>query len=231
MRAPHHTASVPSLCGRTARDRETGALGLTCPGEFSLAHAGVLVADEIEEWSPAKLKALAWAMSTGTTTAGVHGAPASCLVIAVWNGPADGVDAEQWPAERLGPAGQRFQIACRMRGPGSIADTADQREDQRRRQREVWTAAAHQRARYGRDAHNGEVDGDEFAGKAGFSRAGSDALAAAGDGPAGAVARVARTIADIDDRVTANAADVAQARAYATRNQTPVEGHEPGNAA
>ena len=231
VRAPHHTASLPSLCGRTARDRETGTLGLTRPGELSLAHAGVLIADEIEEWSRAKLEALARAMSTGRTSAGLHGAPARCLVIGIWSGAADGVDAEDWPAERLGAAGERFQIACRLKGPGSIAATPRRREARRRRQQLVRTAGARQHARYRRDAYNGDVGADEFADRAGFSPSGVDALTAAGEGRSGAVARVARTIADLDDRAVASADDVANARLHATRNQTPVERHEPEAAA
>ena len=231
VRAPHHTASLPSLCGRTARDRETGTLGLTRPGELSLAHAGVLIADEIEEWSRAKLEALARAMSTGRTTASLHEAPARCLVIGIWSGRADGVDADDWPAERLGAAGERFQIACRLKGAESITDSPRRREARRRRQQVVRIASARQHARYGRAAYNGDVGADEFADRAAFSRSGIDALAATGGNSSGAVARVARTIADLDDRAFANADDVANARLHATRNQTPVERHEAEAAA
>ena len=52
FRAPHHTCSKAGLLG-TLRDGWRWT-----PGELSLAHGGVLLLDEITEWTPAALRAI-----------------------------------------------------------------------------------------------------------------------------------------------------------------------------
>ena len=222
FRAPHHTASLPALCGRTARESGTDTPGRTRPGEFSLAHTGVLVVDEIEQWSRAKLEALAYAMSAHKTVAGLCETPARCLVIGTRKPPPEGREPESWPPARLGPAAERFQMAYALSTPGSIATADGRRENQRRRQYELRIAIARQRARYGREVCNGEVGAEEFARKAEFTAGAREQLAANGDSPAGAAARVARTIADLHDRIVADAKHVTEAQYYATPCQAPV---------
>lgn len=57
FRAPHHTASVVALIG--------GGSGVMRPGEISLAHQGVLFADELGEFPPAALDALRQPLEEG----------------------------------------------------------------------------------------------------------------------------------------------------------------------
>ena len=80
-----------------------------------------------------------------------------------------------------------------------------------------------QGARYGSDVCNSEVNPEEFAGSAKFTAGAREALAANGESPTGAAARVARTIADLHDRMFADANHVTDARYYATQSKGPVE--------
>lgn len=57
-RAPHHTASAVSLIG--------GGSGAMRPGEISLAHRGVLFADELGEFPPAVLDAMRQPLEEGS---------------------------------------------------------------------------------------------------------------------------------------------------------------------
>jgi magnesium chelatase family protein len=80
FRAPHHTISSPALLGGGSPPH---------PGEISLAHNGVLFLDELPEFSRATLEALRQPLEDRAITIGrVHGTihlPASFLLVAAAN--------------------------------------------------------------------------------------------------------------------------------------------------
>lgn len=81
FRAPHHTASAVSLIG--------GGTGAMRPGEISLAHRGVLFADELGEFAPTVLDALRQPLEEGvirvTRARGRVSYPASFQLVAATN--------------------------------------------------------------------------------------------------------------------------------------------------
>lgn len=81
FRAPHHTASAVSLIG--------GGSGTMRPGEISLAHHGVLFADELGEFAPTVLDALRQPLEEGTIRVsrarGTVRYPASFQLVAATN--------------------------------------------------------------------------------------------------------------------------------------------------
>lgn len=62
FRAPHHTVSTEALMGRVVKGYQWR------PGEMSLAHGGVLLLDQANEFRLQALGAVADAMKTGTVT-------------------------------------------------------------------------------------------------------------------------------------------------------------------
>ncbi len=80
FRAPHHTASYPSIVG--------GGI-IPKPGEITLAHRGVLFADEFPEFDRKVIEALRQPLENGTITIsrarGVITFPAQCILIASMN--------------------------------------------------------------------------------------------------------------------------------------------------
>ena len=83
FRAPHHTASAPSLTGGG------GASRLPRPGEISLAHRGVLFLDELPEFHADVLETLRQPMEDGVVTisrvAGKVSYPARFQLLAAMN--------------------------------------------------------------------------------------------------------------------------------------------------
>ena len=79
FRAPHHSASVAALVGGAALR----------PGEVTLAHRGVLLLDELPEFTRPALEALRLPLEDGevliSRAAGAVRMPARCLVVAAMN--------------------------------------------------------------------------------------------------------------------------------------------------
>lgn len=90
FRAPHHTTSLQGMVGVGGSFR---------PGELSLAHGGILFLDEVEEFAPAVLRAVARAHEQGLVEYGgrapqhLVSLPADFALVATAN-------SEDAPAER-----------------------------------------------------------------------------------------------------------------------------------
>ncbi len=82
FRAPHHSASTAALVGG-------GSNGRIRPGEITLAHRGVLFLDELAEFSPAVLEGLRQPLEERVVRVSRHGAnlelPAELLLVACCN--------------------------------------------------------------------------------------------------------------------------------------------------
>ncbi len=80
FRAPHHTASYPSIVGGGAFPK---------PGEITLAHRGILFIDEFPEFDRKVIEALRQPLENGTITIsrarGVITFPAQCIFLASMN--------------------------------------------------------------------------------------------------------------------------------------------------
>lgn len=80
FRAPHHTASYPSIVGGGAFPR---------PGEITLAHRGILFLDEFPEFNRQVIEALRQPLEERTITIsrarGVLSFPAQCILVAAMN--------------------------------------------------------------------------------------------------------------------------------------------------
>jgi magnesium chelatase family protein len=98
FRAPHHSASMPSLVGGGLRAK---------PGEMALAHHGVLFLDELPEFQPRVLEALRQPMETGQAAvarANYHVSfPARFQLIAAMNPCKCGMAGEPGHVCRQGP--------------------------------------------------------------------------------------------------------------------------------
>jgi len=120
--APHHTSSVAALVG--------GGSGLARPGAVSRAHRGVLLLDEVPEFSPRSLEALRTPMEDGEVRLarrdGVVVYPARCQLVLAANpcpcAPPDERDCTCNPAARRrylgrlsGPLLDRVDLRVTMR--------------------------------------------------------------------------------------------------------------------
>ncbi|MCP4938430.1 MAG: YifB family Mg chelatase-like AAA ATPase [Phycisphaeraceae bacterium] len=118
FRTPHHTSSAAALVGGGSNPR---------PGEVSLAHHGILMLDELPEFSAAAIDALREPLEDGVVTvaraAGTVRFPASVVVVGTMNGsrsgsagPSSGEGVDRRVLERIGAAVlDRFDLHVIMR--------------------------------------------------------------------------------------------------------------------
>ena len=220
VRTPHHTASGPAIIG-----------GGTCPhpGEVSLAHHGILFLDELPEFGRRVLEALRQPLEDhAVTVARVSGTvrfPARFLLVAAAN-----------PSYRnSGLAGADRAYMSRLSSP--LLDRVDLHVEVRpvpvRRlksqvvtgpatnvaRKMVRVAVERQHARQG-TSPNGMLDGRQLDEYARLSPEAEEMLAQSveslGLSARGwdTIRRVARTIADLDDRNLIDVSDVAEAVSY-----------------
>lgn len=134
FRAPHHTASVVSLVGGGTRSMR--------PGEISLAHRGVLFADELGEFPPAVLDALRQPIEEGrvrvSRARGTVSYPARFQLVAATNpcpcGPTSGgcrcsdAGIARYARRLSGPLLDRFDLRLELARPeaSDLLGTAEQ---------------------------------------------------------------------------------------------------------
>ncbi len=90
LRTPHSGSGAAALIGSRATGRySTDASAAFLPGELSLAHRGLLLLDELPEWSRPAIEALRVPLEQGVVdlarAAGTTQLPAQCLVAATAN--------------------------------------------------------------------------------------------------------------------------------------------------
>ena len=231
FRAPHHTISDVALVGGGAHPR---------PGELSLAHAGVLFLDEMPEFERRALEVLRQPLEEGRVRIARAAAsvefPASVTLVGAMNPCPCGYYGHPLRACRCAPP-QRERYAARISGPlldridirvevpwlppDVLGDDRPQESSAAIRERVVMA-----RSRQGRrSAETGETINARLSGKmlrryARPDEAGRALLHAAVERLAlsgrahDRILRVARSIADLADRASVNADDVAEALQY-----------------
>jgi magnesium chelatase family protein len=223
FRAPHHTVSQQALVGG----------GGTRPivGEVTLAHRGVLFLDELPEFRPSALDALRQPLEDREVRIRRAGwiarYPCRTQVVAAMNlcrcgrtGAVGGMPCSCQPVAKAaylqrvsGAIVDRFDIRVRMRTDGAI-QSGESTTDSATSAARVGRARARQHERWG-GRLNAELDVVDDARLAIRDDARSQLrrLAASADGGRvqRAIVRVARTVADLDDRDELELADVVTA--------------------
>ena len=213
VRAPHHTASAPSLVGGGTLPR---------PGEVSLAHHGVLFLDELPEFTRAALEALREPLQDRMVTVSrVHSTvrfPASFLLVAAANPcpGARGIERISGPLidridlhVELEPVSVRT-LRCRDRTPADSSATI---------RCLVQRAVDRATARQG-DVPNGMLQGDRLEQSARMTSEAEDFLYEILQQNAwsmrawDSLRRIARTICDLDDSDVIGRTHVVEATGY-----------------
>jgi magnesium chelatase family protein len=228
FRAPHHTTSAAGLVG--------GGSGVARPGELSLAHRGILFMDELLETPRWVLDALRQPLERGSVTVVRSRAtvryPARVLLVAATNPCPCGYlgdprrpcrcrpdQIDRYRARLSGPLLDRIdlQVTLHPVDPGRFLDEPDG-EDSATVAARVAAARARSAARWGsarqvRDVHDDElrrsIPGSVL--RRAVRAVETLGLSARGFG---AILRVARTIADLDDEDEVGADHVDEAAAY-----------------
>jgi magnesium chelatase family protein len=229
FRAPHHTISAQGLVGGGNRPM---------PGEITLAHRGVLFLDELPEFGRAALDALRQPLEDGRVTI-MRGQralefPANAMVVGACNRcpcarAADRCSCSSTELARYlrrlsGPLLDRIDLVCQVEqaAPLELVGPRDPRRRSESVRERVMAARRRQRTRLaGTDALcNGDMDGrltrrevELGAPLAGRMLAARDRLALSGRGH-DRVLRVARTIADLDERDELEQSDLDEALSY-----------------
>ncbi|MDG2291293.1 MAG: ATP-binding protein, partial [Phycisphaerales bacterium] len=226
VRTPHHTASGPAIIG-----------GGTCPhpGEVSLAHHGILFLDELPEFGRRVLEALRQPLEDHAVTvsrvSGTVRFPARFLLVAAANPSYRNsglAGADQAYMRRLSsPLLDRVDLHVEVRPvpvrrlksqvvTGPATDVA---------RKMIRVAVERQHARQG-TSPNGMLDGRQLDEYARLSPEAEEVLAQSveslGLSARGwdTIRRVARTIADLDDRNLIEVSDVVEAVSYRLLDRT-----------
>jgi magnesium chelatase family protein len=227
VRSPHHTASGPAIVGGGANPH---------PGEVSLAHHGVLFLDELPEFDRRVLETLRQPLEDhAVTIARVGGTlrfPARFLLIAAANPSrrrTSGAGVDQTYMRRLSsPLLDRIDLHVEVR-PVSVRRLQSKvptgpSSDVARQQ--VLAATDRQHMRQG-DVPNGMLDGRQLDQHAHLSPKAERVLVysveSLGLSARGwdTIRRVARTIADLDERDLIEESDVIEAVGYRLLDRVP----------
>lgn len=227
FRAPHHTISASGL---------TGGGAIPMPGEVTLATNGVLFLDELAEFSTRTLESLRQPLEAGevsvTRSQTTHTYPARFMLVAATNPcpcgqPGDrcrcsAADVARYERRLSGPLLDRFDMHCTVERPSADEVEAGPVTDSATVRLRVESARERQRARY-RDlpAHsNGQLDGAQTRRLIELPDQVRELLTAAYRRDTLSLRgydrclRVARTIADLDERDEIVAADVTEALSF-----------------
>lgn len=234
FRAPHHTISAAGL---------TGGGAIPMPGEVTLATNGVLFLDELAEFSTRTLEALRQPLEAGsiavTRAQRTHIFPARFMLVAATNtcpcGSAEdrcrcsAAELNRYRRRLSGPLLDRFDMQCRVERPSAAEVEAGPLTDSRSVRERVEAARERQAARFdGLDVHsNGQLDGALTRRMLEPGDAVREILGAAYRNNALSLRgydrclRVARTIADIDQRESVEVDDVAEALSFRALDWAP----------
>lgn len=227
FRAPHHSISASGL---------TGGGSVPMPGEVTLATNGVLFLDELAEFSTRTLESLRQPLEAGeiavTRRQRTHVFPARFMLVAATNpcpcGAGDNrcrcsePEVARYERRLSGPLLDRFDMHCRVDRPTPAEVEAGPVTDSATVRRRVEAARERQAARYAELAiHcNGQLDGAQTRRLIEPPDAVKDLLNAAYTRGSLSLRgydrtlRVARTIADLDDRDEIDEGDMTEALAF-----------------
>lgn len=227
FRAPHHTISASGLVGG-------GTVPL--PGEATLATNGVLFLDELAEFSTRTLESLRQPLESGTisVTRGqvTQVYPSRFTLVGATNPCPCGVggsncrcsaaEIARYERRLSGPLLDRFDMQCRVDRPSAAEVEAGPVTDSSTVRARVEVARERQTHRLaGVDVHcNGQLDGAQTRRLIEVPAAVRELLASAYRGNSLSLRgydrclRVARTIADLDDRELVSTDDVAEALSF-----------------
>jgi magnesium chelatase family protein len=229
FRAPHHTISAQGLVGGGSRP---------LPGEITLAHRGVLFLDELPEFGRAAVDALRQPLEDGRVTI-MRGQrtlefPANAMVVAACNRcpcaraadrcSCSSTELGRYQRRLSGPLLDRIDLVCQVEHapPPALVGACDRSERSEAVRRRVLAARRRQQRRLAGTGAlcNGDMDGratrrevplvDSLTERMLAAR---DRLALSGRGH-DRVLRVARTIADLDEREALRQSDLDEALSY-----------------
>ena len=230
FRAPHHTISPPGLVGGGGTPR---------PGEVTLAHCGVLFLDEMAEFSRAALEGLRQPLESGEVEV-MRGQrsmrfPAAVMLVGACNECPCGrakteckcseVESARYHRRLSGPLLDRIDLICSVSAPlrNELVDEQAPRSEPSNAIRARVVAARARQAERLAGTHalcNAQMDGPATRR---FVRlpASARSLLASADTPGDLsgrahdrVLRLARTIADLDEREEVGVPDVVEALGY-----------------